>query len=70
MNEWKERVITEKQELDNKIVGCSNAIKKFNTMDLIDRQKEIAPAAFLRLQTQLAQMSAYSNTLNERILLD
>ena len=61
MEQWQERVIQEKKELDEKI----DKLKKFldeESIDALDQTER------LRLEVQLTIMESYSNILHARIL--
>ena len=60
MEQWQERVIQEKKELDEKI----DKLKKFldeESIDALDQTER------LRLEVQLTIMESYSNILKARI---
>ena len=63
MEQWQERVIQEKKELDEKI----DKLKKFLD-EKVEKGFNVEETEKLRLEVQLTIMESYSNILHARIL--
>lgn len=57
---WRERVIDEKVKLDKKITKLAIFIDS-------DAYSDLSPGDAVLLENQIGEMTAYSETLNERI---